>query len=237
MRILAVIYHDLCGAGVFGDEAVSLGHAFEQWLPTDGPPPRRVSDYDAVIAFGGGMQADEDELYPWLAPAIDVLAEAIDRRVPTLGLCLGGQMLARACGGVIGPAERAEWGFDEVQLTAAAAQDPLFARQPARLRVYQWHSYSFALPPNAVALARSPVCLQAFRVGDRAWGLQWHPEVTGETAMQWAATAVPASGGVPVEIDLTRLQADVGSQMQQANREGRALCRKFLALAEKAPAR
>ena len=53
MRILAVIYHDMCGAGVFGDEALSLGHTLEQWLPTDGPPPRPVSEYDAMMAFGG----------------------------------------------------------------------------------------------------------------------------------------------------------------------------------------
>jgi GMP synthase-like glutamine amidotransferase len=183
------------------------------------------------MAFGGGMQADEDERYPWLRPAIDVLAEGLERGVPTLGLCLGGQMLARAAGGAVGPAEQAEWGFREVQLTDAGRQDPLFAGQPEALQVFQWHSYSFGLPPNAVALARSPVCLQAFRVGDRAWGLQWHPEVTSETVLDWAHKAAPAPGGVPVKIDLAQLQAAVSAQIEQTNLDGRALCRRFLELA------
>jgi GMP synthase (glutamine-hydrolysing) len=236
MRILAVIYHDLCGAGVFGDEARALGHEFVEWRPADGPPPAPLSAYDAVIAFGGGMQADEDEHYPWLTPAVDMLAEGVETGIPTLGLCLGGQMLARAAGGAVGPAAQAEWGFDEVQLTDAGHRDALFAGRPQTLRVYQWHSYAFDLPPGAVALARSPVCLQAFRVGELAWGLQWHPEVTAQTALAWSEVAVPATRGVPVALDRAQLQGAVTESMDEANQEGRELCRRFLQLAENARA-
>jgi GMP synthase-like glutamine amidotransferase len=189
------------------------------------------------MAFGGGMQADEDERYPWLRSALDVLAEGLERDVPTIGVCLGGQMLARAAGGAVGPAKRVEWGFDEVQLTNAGRLDPLFAGLPRTLHVYQWHSYAFDLPPGAVALARSPVCLQAFRVGERAWGLQWHPEVTAETVLDWSRTAVPAPRGAPVEIDLVQLEAAVSARMAHINRDGRALCRRFLQLAQQARAR
>jgi GMP synthase (glutamine-hydrolysing) len=237
MRILAVIYHDVCGAGVFADEALSLGHELVEWQPADGGPAEPVSAYDAVIAFGGGMQADQDELYPWLRPAVQTLAAGIDQGIPTLGLCLGGQMLARAAGGAIGPAPEAEWGFDQVKLTDAGRRDPLFAGLPSTLNVFQWHSYSFALPPHAAALAQSAVCLQAFRVGDRAWGLQWHPEVTAETVLEWAAKSVPATRGIPVNIDLPQLRADLAAGMTQANREGRELCRRFLKIAERVRAR
>jgi len=234
MRVLAVINHALCDAGVFGEEAIAGGHRVDEWQPSEGPLPRPLSDYDAIISFGGGMQADEDERYPWLRTALDVLQAGVEREVPTLGLCLGGQMLARAAGGTVGPAPRAEAGFDEVELTEAGRQDPLFAGLPQILPVYQWHSYSFGLPPNAVALASSAVCLQAFRVGRRAWGLQWHPEVTADTALMWAQQAIPAANGVPVDLDPAQLAVAVAERMQQSNRDGRELCRRFLNIAEQA---
>jgi GMP synthase-like glutamine amidotransferase len=237
MKVLAVINHDLCDAGVFGDAAVEDGHDFEEWQPSQGLLPRPLGDYDAVISFGGGMQADEDERHPWLRTALDVLQEGLEREIPTLGVCLGGQMLARAAGGTVGPATQAEAGFDEVRLTDAGRQDPLFAGLPPTLPVYQWHSYSFGLPPQAVALARSPVCLQAFRVGEWAWGLQWHPEVTAGTALMWARLAVPAVDGVPVDLDPDQLAAAVAERMAQANQDGRELCRRFLHLADRARAR
>jgi GMP synthase-like glutamine amidotransferase len=236
MRVLAVINHDLCDAGVFGDEVIAGDHEFEDWLPSQGPLPRPLADYDAVISFGGGMQADQDERHPWIRTVLDVLHASVEREVPTLGVCLGGQMLARAAGGAVGPAPQAEAGFDEIELTEAGQQDPLFTGLSRTLPVYQWHSYSFGLPPHGVALASSPVCLQAFRVGSRAWGLQWHPEVRAETALMWAQLSIPAVNGVPVDIDPAQLAAAVSERMQQANEDGRELCRRFLRIAEQARA-
>jgi GMP synthase-like glutamine amidotransferase len=106
MRVLGVINHALCDAGVFGDEVIAGGHEFDEWQPSEGPLPRPLAEYDAVISFGGGMQATEDERYPWLRTALDVLEDGLERELPTLGLCLGGQMLARAAGGTVGPARR-----------------------------------------------------------------------------------------------------------------------------------
>jgi GMP synthase-like glutamine amidotransferase len=237
MRVLGVINHALCDAGVFGDEVIAGGHEFDEWQPSEGPLPRPLAEYDAVISFGGGMQATEDERYPWLRTALDVLEDGLERELPTLGLCLGGQMLARAAGGAVGPARRPEAGFDEVQLTDAGQRDPLFAGLPRTLPVYQWHSYSFVLPPHAVALAGSPVCLQAFRVGERAWGLQWHPEVLADTALMWARIAIPAIDGVPVDLDPAQLAVAVSERMEQANQDGRELCRRFLRIAQDARAR
>ncbi len=234
MRVLAVIHHAVSGPGVFAGEAVARGHAFEQWEPADGPPPRSLSDYNAVMAFGGGMQVDEDERYPWLRTVLDLLREGVEREVPILGVCLGAQMLAHAVGGAVGPAPRAERGWSSVELTGAGRQDPLFAGEPRIFEVFQWHSDAFELPPGAIALAHSPVCLQAFRAGPRAWGVQWHPEVTAETVLDWARTHVPAPGGVDAPLDLAEFQAAVSARMEQTNHEGRALCRRFLQVAERA---
>jgi GMP synthase-like glutamine amidotransferase len=234
MRILGVIHHALAGAGVFAAESVARGHEFDQWQPTEGPLPRPLSQYGAVMAFGGGMQADEDELYPWLRTALGVLGEALEREVPTLGVCLGGQMLARAAGGAVGPAERSERGWGEVEFTDAGMRDPLFAGQPRTLDVFQWHSYAFELPPDAVALACSPVCLQAFRAGERAWGLQWHPEVTADSILVWGNNQVPAPGDARLEVDLAELKAAVSTRIAQTNQDGRELCARFLQIAEHA---
>ena len=228
MRVLSLVYETDAGSGVLGDEVVAAGHELEEWVPSRVALPRPLSEYDAIIAFGGGMQADEDDRYPWLRNVLDVMGEALERRVPTLGVCLGAQVLARVAGGAIGPAPRAEWGWDRVELTDAAQDDPVFGGLGRSLEVFQWHSYAFDLPPGAVALARSPVCLQAFRAGTAAWGVQWHPEVTGETVLVWGEHYPPRPGGVPVDVDLDALRADVDARIAATNGEGRELCARFL---------
>ncbi len=236
MRVLSLVYETDAGSGVLGDEVVARGHELVEWVPARTPLPRPLHEYGAIIAFGGGMQADQDHEFPWLRTVLAVMDQALERELPTLGVCLGAQVLARAAGGAVGPAPRAEWGFSAVELTAEAAADPLFAGLRGPLEVFQWHSYRFDLPPGAVALARSPVCLQAFRAGPAAWGVQWHPEVTGETVLVWGEHYPPRPGGVPVDVDLGALRADVAARMARTSAEGRELCARFLrAAAERAP--
>lgn len=233
MRVLALIHHEVAGTGVFGAEVERLGHELDTWIPSARPLPRPLSDYGALIAFGGGMQADQEDRHPWLAAALDTLRDALYRRLPTLGVCLGGQMLARAAGGQVGPAVRAEWGWNEVQLTDEASHDAMFGGLPRRLQVFQWHSYSFGLPPGATPLATSPVCLQGFRVGENAWGLQWHPEVTADSILLWGREYPPEPDGVPVTVDLDALRADIVQRISSTNADGRALCARFLAASER----
>ncbi len=235
MRVLALIHHEVAGSGVFADEVRRRGHRLDEWLPAAGPLPRPLTEYGAVMAFGGGMQADQEDRYPWLQTALDLLGETLARGLPTLGVCLGAQMLARAAGGAVGPSPEAEWGWRAVELTRDGTEDPLFAGLPRTFDVFQWHSYAFELAPGAVSLARNPVCLQSFRVGPCAWGVQWHPEVTGETVLLWANRHPPAPDGVPVTIDLPALRAAVTERISSANDEGRALCGRFLAFAEQHP--
>jgi GMP synthase-like glutamine amidotransferase len=212
MKLLALINHQVAGTGVFGEHVRQLGHDLEEWVPSEGPPPRALDDYGAVMALG-------------------VLSEAIERSVPTLGVCLGGQMLARAAGGAVGPSPLPECGWEAVELTDEGTLDPLFAGSPRVFDVFQWHSYAFDLPPGAVLLAQNSVCLQSFRVGACAWGLQWHPEVTAESVALWSERYVPAPDGVPAAVDREALLAEAATRIEATNDEGRELCARFLEVA------
>jgi GMP synthase (glutamine-hydrolysing) len=231
MRVLAVINHLDLGPGVFADEVVADGHEVEEWVPSRGPLPRPLEDYDALIAFGGLAPADREDRYPWLLSVFDVLGAALGTGLPTLGVCLGAQLLARVAGGTVLPAPSAEWGWQRVALTRHAAADSLLGALPTEPQVFQWHFDQFTLPPGSVALALSPVSPQAFRVGSAAWGLQWHPEVRAETVLLWAERHPPAPGGVPVRIDVDRLRADTRRNIEDTNRDGRRLCARFLEIA------
>lgn len=231
MRVLALVHHEIAGSGVFADEMARQGHELETWVPSRGGLHRPLAEYGALIAFGGGMQADQEDRHPWLRGALDTLDEALAGGLPTLGVCLGGQLLARAAGGRVGPASRAEWGWSAVQLTDNGAGDRLFVDRPRAFDVFQWHSYSFELPPGAVPLATSPVCLQSFRIGASAWGVQWHPEVTAASVRLWGREYPPNPGGVPVDVDLAALDAAVTARIAETNEQGRELCARFLVAA------
>lgn len=192
------------GAGAFADWLPDAGLALDvhqTW--TDGAPPSTLPDgYDALVVMGGAMGVpDADTTHRWLHDEMALLRHAVASGTPTLGICLGAQLLAQATGGEVvrgrlGP----ETGVRRVHLTAAAAADPLLHEVPPIANAVQWHfDEILALPPGAVLLAGSPMYPhQAFRVGERAWGLQFHPEARPSMVARWAeqdAAEVAAAGG------------------------------------------
>jgi GMP synthase (glutamine-hydrolysing) len=120
-----------------------------------------------------------------------------------------------------------EIGWYTVELADAAADDPLLGRLPARFEAFQWHYYEHGLPAGAVELARSPVCTQAFRLGDSAWGVQFHPEVTLAQVEGWL------EDDEPLPIDRERLLADTRERIDAWNELGRTLCDAFVDVAER----
>lgn len=163
-----------------GEALAGAGVELVEWRTFAGEPlPRRIGDVAGLVVMGGPMSARSDEGFATRRQEIDLLAEALDLGVPTLGTCLGAQLLATAAGGRVVPGSQGqEVGWAPVRLSAAAAADPLFAAVPPELTVLHWHGETFELPPGAVHLASSGAYpQQAFRVGDRAWGLQFHIEV------------------------------------------------------------
>jgi GMP synthase-like glutamine amidotransferase len=148
-------------------------------------------EFDGVLAMGGPMGAYDDEDHPWLAAEKRLVREAVDAGRPFLGVCLGVQLLASALGAGVHPAEASEVGLLPVELTDEGREDPLFAGLDRRLVSLQWHGDTFELPSGAALLARSDLIPhQAFRAGERAYGVQFHLELTPEMAREWAQ--VPA---------------------------------------------
>lgn len=132
--------------------------------------------YDWLIVLGGAMNIDEEEKHPWLAHEKMFVRAWLETGKPTLGICLGGQMLAQALGGTVKRGEQREIGFQNVTKTAS---HPALERWPAQLPVYQYHQDAFTLPPGCESLATSPACThQAFARGIRLLALQFHPEST-----------------------------------------------------------
>jgi GMP synthase (glutamine-hydrolysing) len=146
----------------------------------------RARDFAGIVPLGGSMHAWDEERLPYLGRERELLREAVDEGVPVLGICLGGQVLARALGAEVRPAERPEVGWQLVEATVEAAGDPLLAHLREPVGVYQWHLDVFDLPAGAVQLARSDQSeQQAFRYGERTWGLQFHPEVDAPLFAGW----------------------------------------------------
>jgi GMP synthase (glutamine-hydrolysing) len=224
VRVLSLIHQDDAPTGVFAEAVDERGGELTEWNITRGAPPEQPASYDAVFIFGGAMHADQEAQHPWLRDEDDLIRELLAKEIPAFGVCLGGQLIAKAAGARVGPASRPEIGWHEVETTPEAAADPLFAGLPERFDAFQWHSYAFELPPGAIPLARSAVGLQAYRLGESAWGIQFHAEVTQQIVEGWAAS------------DGTGRRFDVGP-MESWNRIGRALAGRFLDAATRRPRR
>lgn len=210
--------------GVFDATVEDSGNTLERWQVPEGDGPEPAEAYDAIMVFGGSMHPDQDDQFEWLAHEERFLRDVIAARVPVFGVCLGAQMLARAAGATVGPAPELEVGWLGVTLTDAGEADPVLGALPHTATVFQWHHYTFGLPPGATALATSPVCLQAFRLGDSpAWGIQFHAEVTLDMATSWIDED-PADAPIPREEFLARSE----QHMPQSNEQGRALAAAFL---------
>ncbi len=145
------------------------------------PDPTR---YNAIFALGGPQHANDP--YPYLEQEKALLRQVVEQDIPYLGICLGGQLLASAMGAPVTRHHTTEIGFFEVQLTDEGKIDPLFAGLPGYQQVIHWHEDTFAIPPGALRLVTSPdTPNQAFRIGKRAYGLQYHIEVTPQMLDTW----------------------------------------------------
>ena len=149
-----------------------------------------LEDVGAVVVFGGEMNVDMTDRHPFLETERHYVRGAIDLGIPYLGICLGAQMLARAMDHRVFPAGTREFGFNTLHLTDPARDDRLMAAFRDGDLVFHWHQDTFELPEGATLLGTGDdVYLQAFRVGDHAWGVQFHFEVDRAELDLWLKVA------------------------------------------------
>ncbi|NIR42888.1 MAG: hypothetical protein GWN99_03305 [Gemmatimonadetes bacterium] len=171
--------------GYLGDALQKNGIAFE-YRDAESVTPELVDDPGPLIILGGPMGVYDSERFPFLGAEIALIQHGLAAQRPILGICLGAQLLAAAAGARVRPGTRGkEIGWAPVQLTDAGDVDPLWTGFPRRFNTFHWHGDTFDLPRGAVALARSEVYLQAFRVGPAAYGIQFHPEVVPGDLEAW----------------------------------------------------
>ncbi|AKU17087.1 type 1 glutamine amidotransferase [Luteipulveratus mongoliensis] len=178
------------------DSSLVAAHAGE-------PVPTDTAGYDAVVLLGGGLLPDEDERAPWLADERALTTRAVEDGTPLLGICLGGQLLAHTMGGTVrGNHGEPERGVTAISVRPEAANDVLLQGLPASVPAIESHRDAItSLPPDAVWLASSDRCpYQAFRCGSRAWGVQFHPEVSAERIRTWDPQGLREQGFDPQDV-------------------------------------
>ena len=148
--------------------------------------PSSFEGIAAVIAMGGPMNVYEEEKYPFLKAEDEFIKKVVTGKIPYLGICLGAQLLAKACGAKVRKNRVKETGWYEVSVTPDGMRDGIFSLLPESFTVFQWHEDTFEIPGNAAHLASSLDCRnQAFRSGPKAYGLQFHVEATGNMIGKW----------------------------------------------------
>jgi GMP synthase-like glutamine amidotransferase len=149
------------------------------------PIPSVREELNAVIVMGGPMNVYQEKEYPFLKAEGDFLKKCIKMNIPLMGICLGGQLIAKALGSRVEKAEAEEIGWQKISLTCKGILDPVFAGIDNVVDVFQWHGDKFNLPEGADLLAESDICPQAFRYKSGIYAFQFHFEVTATMLKSW----------------------------------------------------
>ncbi len=229
MRVLVFQHDPHDGPGYLGEALVGRGAALRIVRLDNGeaatggalavPDP---SDYDGLLIMGGVMNVYQEDQYPWLADETRAIRRAVDLNKPVLGVCLGGQLLAKALDAPVRLDGAPEIGLTPIALTEVGQTDPLFAKL-SRVEAVEWHDDTFDIPAGAVALARSERCAnQAFRFGQRAYGLQFHPEVSPAMLAEW----IKGASNAPA--DFATFQSEVEARAKVLQAQANRLIENFL---------
>ncbi|MDP9189558.1 MAG: type 1 glutamine amidotransferase [Actinomycetota bacterium] len=227
MRALAIVHQEDAGPGVFAEKLASQGVELEYWrVPEQPQMPADIHSFGAVMTFGGAMHIDQDDRHDWLAREKELLRELIERGTPLLGACLGAQLLCVAAGGEVSRMREPEIGWVDVEVSAT--DDPLVGPLAPRFSAFEWHSYACVPPSGSVVLARSEQCAQAFRIGEAAWGVQFHAEVSLTDAEHWIADWRSDEDALRVGLDAEALGAETAKAISAWNELGRGMAGRFL---------
>jgi GMP synthase (glutamine-hydrolysing) len=202
--VLVIQHEDDAPLGFLGEWLSDAAVAVEVIKPYLGQKvPANLQGYSGLIVLGGAMGVYDEADYPWLVEAKALLRIAAQEQVPTLGVCLGGQLLADATGGRVERSDNAEIGVCSISLLEDAQEDELLSKVSnvgIPVLVPQYHQDAIVeLPEDAILLASSDDCrVQAFRIGANVWGVQFHPETDKEIMADWLNSLDPARKGVNI---------------------------------------
>ena len=239
MHLIALQHLEWEGPSRIADLAVELGWTVETrrlWLGEAVPP--HLNAGEILVVMGGSMGVGDigDPRWPFLAAEVALLRSALANHWPVIGVCLGAQLLAHAAGAAVYPlhtgepaARQREVGWGAITFMHSAASEAVLAGLDVAEPVVHWHGDTFDLPAGATLLASTLACPnQFFRIGEKAFGLQFHIEITAEQVGQWVrddADFVRAAGG---PLHGARLLADTARLMPRHRQQGDRLIRNLL---------
>jgi GMP synthase-like glutamine amidotransferase len=233
MKFLVIKHAVVEGLGIFEQFCHAAGIALDAVELEQGDSFPDIADYSALWVMGGAMNVGDEEAFPWLNDEKALIRRAVrELQLPYMGICLGAQLLADALGGAVQPMVEPEVGLLTVTMNATGCNHPLLNELPETLSVLQWHGQEVKyLPEGAILLASSDRCqVQAYAVGDYAFGLQFHSEFTDTTLADW--TRIPAySEDLEAALGSTgsaHLQRAVSEHLPIMNREAKILFDNFL---------
>lgn len=232
MRPIVIVQHQpsvppgLIASGLTG--AGRQVTVLEAWRDASWPS---VDDLSALVVMGGTMNVDQLSEYPFLERSRTLMARAIERDVPTLGVCLGSQMMARVLGAEVRRAEERNAFFSTLELTPEGKRDPLMSPFDG-VEVLQFHEDTFDVPPEAVSLATSDRSSlgQAFRYGDSAYAIQFHFEVDRAILTGWVDDIGPTEMRSGWRADPSELLGHADRTLGPQGRAGARLVEGFLTL-------
>jgi GMP synthase-like glutamine amidotransferase len=188
LKALVVQPVDICGPGLIKDDLEEAGWRLDiRLMEKPGSLlPGDLTGFNALIILGGPMNVYEEDSYPYLRQVDRLIKEAVQKDMPVLGACLGGQLIAKALGAPVFRNRLQEIGWYNMRLTAAGIKSPFFKDLPGEFPVYHWHSDTFTLPAGALHLAVTKDCPnQAFSYGPRVLAVQFHLEITPDIVHAW----------------------------------------------------
>ena len=232
MRVLIVENYQNTPPGVIGPALAEAGASVDLCRAHEGDAlPPDAASHDAIVVLGGAQSALDDETHPYLPALAGLIRGFGDSGKAVLGVCLGAQLVARAYGATNVLGRPLEFGWRPVRATAAGKADRLVAALGDGAPLFHWHTDTFTLPPGAVHLAASDLtAIQAFRIGDAVYGIQFHFEADSEVVTNWTREFAEVIAGFDPGWR-ERLPAELARNGGAADAAGLAIARAWVELA------